>query len=102
MKIPRSAELFDALDRVVAAAEETDENEAFEHLVREFWDRFFAECDELGLCRDFPPDLALFWFELALIADESLPVETRADYAAAVRTIRQFIEAKQSEQATWN
>lgn len=40
--------------------------------------------------------------ERALLADESLPVERRIDYAAAVWTIRQFIALHQGEQAGLN
>jgi hypothetical protein len=102
VKIPRSAAMLEALDRVIAAAEETDEHAAFEVPVREFWQRFFAECDALALCNDWHPTVVLLLLERALLADESLPVDRRIDYAAAVATIRQLIESQQGEQATLN
>jgi hypothetical protein len=104
VKIPCSAEMIDALDQVVELAEEED-NGLFEAPVRAFWDVFFAECDEIGLCHRFPPSLVLGWLEAALIADESVPVELRIARGAAVATITQILfpeQHEQREQATWN
>jgi hypothetical protein len=102
VKIPRSAAMLAALDRVIAVAEETDENAAFEVPIREFWHLFSAECAARGLWADWHPLVVLLLLERALLADESLPVERRVDYAAAVATIRQCIQAHQDEQPSWN
>jgi hypothetical protein len=102
VEIPRTEAMLDALDRVIAVAEETDDNATFEEPVREFWDAFFAGCDARGLCHRYTPSVVLVWLELALIADESLPVDRRINYAAAVATIRQALESAQREQARWN
>jgi hypothetical protein len=102
IEIPRSDSMLVALDRVIAAAEETDENAAFEAPVREFWHVFFAECDARGLCRKWSPLILLQLLERSLLADESLPVDSRTGYAAAVATIRQLIEFIRHEQASLN
>jgi hypothetical protein len=103
VEIPRSAPMLAALDRIVEVAAETDDNAAFEAPVREFWRVFFADCRERGLCQEWHPLVVLQLLEQALLADESLPVEDRINYAAVVGTIRQFIfEFRVSEQAKLN
>ena len=102
MEIPRSDAMLAALDRVIAVADETDESAAFEAPVREFWQVFFAECDARGLCHEWPPLVVLLWLEQGLLADASLPVDDRINYAAAVATIRQYIEFCRHERARLN
>jgi hypothetical protein len=102
VKIPRSAAMLEALDRVIAVAEETDENAAFEEPVRDFWDEFFAECAARGLCDGLHPLIALDLLARALLADESLSDDRRVNYAAAVAAIRQVIESMTHAQSTWN
>jgi hypothetical protein len=102
IQIPRSDSMFAALDRVVAVAEGTDDNAALEAPVREFWQVFFAECDARGLCDRWSPLTLLQLLEQALLADETLPVDTRINYAAAVATIRQIIEFIRDERASLN
>src|SRR5205823_4554305 len=92
IEIPRSDSILAALDRVIAVAEETDENAAFEAPVREFWQVFYADCDARGLCHKWRPLILLQLLERSLLVDESLPSDRRIDYAAAVATIRQIIE----------
>jgi hypothetical protein len=102
IKIPRSDAMLATLDRVIAVAEETDENAAFEVPVREFWHVFLIECDARGLCRKWSPLILLQLLEQALLTDETLPVDDRINYAAAVATIRQMIEALRHERASLN
>jgi len=102
IEIPRSDSMLAALDRVIAVAEETDENAAFEDPIREFWQVFSSECDARGLCHKWSPLILLQLLERSLLADESLPVDDRTNYAAAVATIRQLIEFIRQEQASLN
>jgi hypothetical protein len=102
IEIPRSDSMLAALDRVVAVAEETDENAAFEAPVREFWHAFFAECAARGLCHKWSPLTLLQLLERALLADQSLSVDDRINYAAALWTIRQYIEFGRRERASLN
>jgi hypothetical protein len=102
IKVPRSDAMLAALDRIVEVAEETDENAAFEDPIREFWRAFSADCKARGLWEKWSPLVVLQLLERALVADESLPVDRRLDYAAAVATIRQIIEAIRQEQASLN
>jgi hypothetical protein len=59
LKIPRSNAMLAALDRVIAVAEETDEDAALEEPIREFWDVFFAECEGRNLCERWSPVVVL-------------------------------------------
>jgi hypothetical protein len=102
VEIPRSDSMLAALDRVVEVAETTDDNTAFEAPVREFWHAFFAECEARGLCHKWSPLILLHLLERALLADQSLPVDDRVNYSAAVWTIRQYIEFCCHEQAALN
>jgi hypothetical protein len=102
IEIPRSNSMLAALDRVVEVAGTTDDNAAFEDPVREFWQAFYADCDARGLCKKWSPLILLQLLERSLLVDETLPSDRCVDYAAAVATIRQMIEALRHERAILN
>jgi hypothetical protein len=102
VKIPRSDAMLAALDRVVEVAETTDDNAVFAEAARAFWDVWFADFDARGLCHEWHPLVVLQLLEQALIADESLPVPDRINYAAAVATIRQLLTLAQHAQTRMN
>ena len=103
IEIPRSDAMLAALDRIVeVAAAETDDNEAFEEPIRDFWDVFFADCDARDLCHKWTPFAVLLFLEDCLIADESLPVDDRINYAAVVSVLRDLLIWAGQEQARLN
>jgi hypothetical protein len=101
VKIPRSDAMLAALDRVLEVSEE-DDNAAWEVPIREFWRVFFADCDARGLCHECPPLVVLLLLEEALLGDQSLAVDDRINYAAAVATIRLALTAARQRQAGLN